>query len=287
MKDSPVEQAAGGVVWREGPTGVEVLLVHRPGYDDWTFPKGKLESGECLLECARREVREETGVRPLIGRYLGDISYLKQEGRPKVVHYWAMHADEFDFAPSHEVDRIRWVHEASLADHVSYSTERGLSERLTDGWRDPADRILLVRHADAGKRNRGPDPDSARPLSERGRTEATGLVGGLEGLPIDAILTSYAARCRQTVTAIATARKRVPQLAIELWEESGPAEVRELLGNRPEGTSLLCSHRPIVRTILQALMGEDDSLVLQKGSTWVLDFADDRLAAANYLSPPR
>lgn len=287
MRDSPVEQAAGGVVWREGPAGIEVLLVHRPGYDDWTFPKGKLESGECLVECARREVREEAGVRPLIGRYLGDISYNKQEGQRKVVHYWAMQADEFDFVPSSEVDRIRWVHEASLADQVSYQTERRLSERLKDGWRDPADRILLVRHADAGKRDRGPDPDSARPLSERGRAEAAGLIEGLEGFPIDAMLTSYAARCRQTVTPVATARKRVPQLAIELWEESRPAEVRALLRNRPEGTSLLCSHRPIVGTILRTLMGENPALVLEKGSTWVLDFTDGELVSANYLSPPR
>ncbi|MDE0376016.1 MAG: NUDIX domain-containing protein [bacterium] len=287
MRDSPVEQAAGGVVWREGPGGIEVLLVHRPGYDDWTFPKGKLESGECLVECARREVQEETGVRPLIGRYLGHISYTKQESLRKAVHYWAMQAGEVDFVPSSEVDRVRWVHEASLADHMSYPTERSLGEGLTDGWRDPADRILLVRHADAGKRDRGPRPDSARPLSERGRAEATGLIQGLEGFPIDAVLTSYAARCRQTVTPVATARKRVPQLAIELWEESGPAEVVELLGNRPEGTSLLCSHRPIVGTILRALMGADQALVLEKGSTWVLDFANGELVSANYLSPRR
>ena len=275
------------MVWREGPLGIEVLLVHRPGYDDWTFPKGKLESGECLVACARREVREETGARPLIGRYLGEISYAKREGLRKVVHYWAMRADEVDFVSSSEVDRIRWVDEASLADHVSYPTERALSERLTDGWRDPADRILLVRHADAGKRDRGPRPDSARPLSERGRAEAVGLIEGLEGFPIDAMFTSYAARCLQTVTPVATARKRVPQLAIELWEESGPAEVRALLRDRPEGTSLLCSHRPIVATILRTLMGENHPLVLEKGSTWVLDFAGGELVTDNYLSPAR
>ena len=287
MKDAPVEQAAGGVVWRQGPSGIEVLLVHRPGYDDWTFPKGKLESGECLVECARREVLEEAGVRPRIGRYLGDISYERQEGRPKVVHYWAMHADEIDFAPSSEVDRIRWVDGTSLADHVSYATERGLSERLTDGWRDPADRILLVRHADAGKRDRGPNPDSARPLSKRGHTEAEGLVKTLEGFPVDAVLTSYATRCRQTVIPIAAARKRVPQLAIELWEESGLADVMELLRDRPDGTTLLCSHRPIVKAILRALLGQGHKLVLKKGSTWVLDFAGGKLATANYFSPPR
>ena len=287
MRDIPVEQAAGGVVWREGPEGVEILLVHRPRYDDWTFPKGKLESGECLIECARREVREEAGVRPMIGRYLGDISYNKQEGHRKEVHYWAMQTGGIEFAPSSEVDRIRWVHEGSLADQVSYPTERSVSERLVDGWRDPAERILLVRHGDAGKRDRGPDPDSARPLSKRGHAEAEGLVKGLEGLPVDAILTSYATRCRQTVDPVAAARKRVPQLAIELWEESPPSEVRALLDNRPEGTSLLCSHRPIVKTILRALMGKSHTPVLKKGSTWVLDLADGKLATANYLPPRR
>ncbi|WP_420611656.1 NUDIX hydrolase [Candidatus Spongiisocius sp.] len=287
MRDIPVEQAAGGVVWREGPEGVEILLVHRPRYDDWTFPKGKLESGECLIECARREVREEAGVRPMIGRYLGDISYNKQEGHRKEVHYWAMQTGGIEFVPSSEVDRIRWVHEGSVADQVSYPTERSVGERLVDGWRDPAERILLVRHADAGKRDRGPDPDSARPLSKRGHAEAEGLVKGLEGFPVDAILTSYATRCRQTVGPVATARKRVPQLAIELWEESRPSEVRALLGNRPDGTNLLCSHRPIVKTILRALMGKSHTPVLKKGSTWVLDFADGKLATANYLPPRR
>ena len=287
MTDSRAEQAAGGVVWREGPAGIELLLVHRPRYDDWTFPKGKLEQGESLVECARREVREEAGVRPLIGRYLGDISYMKQKDRRKVVHYWAMQADEVDFAPSSEVDRIRWVHEASLADHVSYPTERTLTEGLVEDWRGPADRILLVRHADAGKRDRGPHPDSARPLSKRGRAEAVGLIEGLEGFPIDAVLTSYAARCLQTVVPLATARKRVPQLSIELWEESSRAEVRALLADRPTGTVLLCSHRPIVGTILRAVLGESDQYVLEKGSTWVLDFADGDLVTANYLPPPR
>ena len=289
MTDSPAEQASGGVVWREGPAGIELLLVHRPRYDDWTFPKGKLEPGESLVECARREVREEAGVSPLIGRYLGHVSYLRQAPatRQKEVHYWAMHADQVDFAPSDEVDRIRWVAEDSFADHVSYPTERSLGERLVDGWRAPSERILLTRHADAGKRNRAPGPDSARPLSERGRAEAAGLVEYLEGFPIDAILTSYAARCLQTVVPVATARKRVPQLAIELWEESGPAEVRALLADRPTGTVLLCSHRPIVGTILRALLGENDRYVLQKGSTWVLDFTDGDLVAANYLRPPR
>ncbi len=78
--DVPGEIAAGGVVWRAGGDGVEVLLVHRPKYGDWTFPKGKVENGESILECAIREVWEEAGVTASMGCYLGRISYYKQEG---------------------------------------------------------------------------------------------------------------------------------------------------------------------------------------------------------------
>ena len=213
MTDLSVELAAGGVVWRDRGQGVELLLVHRPKYGDWTFPKGKLEQNESLVECARREVLEEAGVLPAIGCYLGHISYYKRTGSPKEVHYWAMRADGVSFVPSAEVDRIRWVAEQSLADQVSYDTERKLAARLENGRRGPADRILLTRHAQAGVRGGWSGDDSARPLSERGRTQAEAIVGQLEGFHIDSILTSHATRCRQTVAPLAEARHLVPEIS--------------------------------------------------------------------------
>jgi 8-oxo-dGTP pyrophosphatase MutT (NUDIX family) len=103
-------QAAGGVVSRRGPGGVlEVLLVHRPRYDDWTIPKGKLEPGETHEQAARREVLEETGVECELGRELPSTSYRDRKGRPKTVRYWAMRPLAGEPIPSREVDELRWA----------------------------------------------------------------------------------------------------------------------------------------------------------------------------------
>ena len=111
------------------------------------------------------------------------------------------------------------------------------------------------------------------------------MIAQLQGFEIKIIFTSFATRCHQTVVPLAIARKKIPMLTEELWEESGPGEVRELLENRPSGTVMLCSHRPIVGTILDLLLGDGPTYPLAKGSTWVLDFIDGRLVTANYLSP--
>jgi 8-oxo-dGTP diphosphatase len=101
-------QAAGGVVWRRRDGEVQVLLVHRPKYDDWTLPKGKLEPGESHEEAAEREVREETGLRCDLGPELIESHYADGKGRPKVVRYWMMSVRDGSFAPNDEVDEVRW-----------------------------------------------------------------------------------------------------------------------------------------------------------------------------------
>ena len=105
-----VVQAAGGVVSRRCEDGrLEVLLVHRPRYDDWTFPKGKLEPGETHEQAALREVEEETGFRCDVGRELPSTSYQDRRGRPKEVRYWAMRPLDGAFRPHREVDEVRWL----------------------------------------------------------------------------------------------------------------------------------------------------------------------------------
>src|ERR687895_2748251 len=108
-------RAAGGVLWR--PTSdndgqVEVAVIHRPRYDDWSLPKGKLAPGEPTLDGAVREVLEETGYRVRVGRPLGETRYLKvsgEEERLKIVRWWAMEAEAGGFSPSREVDELRWL----------------------------------------------------------------------------------------------------------------------------------------------------------------------------------
>jgi 8-oxo-dGTP pyrophosphatase MutT (NUDIX family) len=103
-------QAAGGLVSRPGPDGEpEVLLVHRPRYDDWTIPKGKLDPGETHEAAALREVEEETGLRCALGRELASTSYHDRKGRPKTVRYWAMTPLDGAFRPHDEVDEVRWL----------------------------------------------------------------------------------------------------------------------------------------------------------------------------------
>jgi 8-oxo-dGTP pyrophosphatase MutT (NUDIX family) len=118
-------QAAGGAVWRRGSSGgVEVLVVHRPRYDDWTIAKGKLDAGETHLEAAVREVAEETGLICAPGAELPEVRYVDQRGRPKRVRYWAMTVVEGAFAPNDEVDEVRWLSIPGAAEALTYAHDR-------------------------------------------------------------------------------------------------------------------------------------------------------------------
>jgi 8-oxo-dGTP diphosphatase len=124
-------KASGGLVWRRGERGLEVVLVHRPKYDDWTFPKGKLDPGESWEDAALREVEEETGLRCRLGHELPFAAYTDPKGRAKVVRYWLMEPLDGAFAPSHEVDEMRWVAAGEARSVLSYDTDRVLLRELT------------------------------------------------------------------------------------------------------------------------------------------------------------
>ena len=115
-------KAAGGVVFREGA----VALVHRPHYDDWAFPKGKLDQGESWEDGALREVEEETGMRCRLGRELPHTSYRDPKGRAKVVRYWLMEPLDGEFVPSDEVDEMKWLSPAEADELLSYEHDRAL-----------------------------------------------------------------------------------------------------------------------------------------------------------------
>jgi 8-oxo-dGTP diphosphatase len=124
-----VIRAAGGVVVRDG----SVLLVHRARYDDWSLPKGKLEPGETWEAAALREVHEETGVRGLLGEFLGESHYTVK-GTPKTVRWWRMSTDD-EAVPSNEVDAVRWVAVEEAKDALSYPHERQLLDALAKPFR--------------------------------------------------------------------------------------------------------------------------------------------------------
>ncbi len=128
----PIVFAAGGVVERRDHAGdLELALVHRPRYDDWTFPKGKREGDESDEDTARREVLEETGLRCRLGADLGAIRYRDSRGRPKVVRYWLMEPEaETVFVPGSEVDEVRWCSPAEAGRLLTYEHDRALLARI-------------------------------------------------------------------------------------------------------------------------------------------------------------
>jgi 8-oxo-dGTP diphosphatase len=124
-------KASGGVVWRRSPRGLEVALVHRPRYDDWSFPKGKLDAGEGWEDAALREVQEEVGLNCRLGHELPPTSYRDNKGREKVVRYWMMEPIDGEFVPSDEVDEMRWMPAADAGDLLSYEHDRELLREVT------------------------------------------------------------------------------------------------------------------------------------------------------------
>jgi len=129
----PEVHAAGGVVVREGKKGQKVALIHRPRYDDWSLPKGKLEEGESFEEGALREVEEETGLACELGRELSPARYRDRKGRRKVVRYWEMRALSGKFAVNDEVDELRWVSPAKARKLLDYEHDRQLVAELQAG----------------------------------------------------------------------------------------------------------------------------------------------------------
>jgi 8-oxo-(d)GTP phosphatase len=188
--------AAGAVVWRPATNGIDVLLVHRPKYDDWSLPKGKREPGEHILLTAVREVGEETSVRPVLGPRLRTAEYLVN-GRPKRVDYWSALSRGNEAAPSHEVDAVAWLSLPQALGRLSYPHDADVIASLQPL---PTVPLILVRHASAGRKADWAGDDPLRPLDARGAIEALALADLLACFaPRARVLSSPALRCIESV----------------------------------------------------------------------------------------
>jgi 8-oxo-(d)GTP phosphatase len=281
-------RAAGGIVLRgEGPDR-SVALVHRPRYDDWSFPKGKLDDGEDEAAAALREVEEETGLRCRLGPSVGAVTYRDRRGQAKVVRYFRMDADGGRFTPNQEVDELRWVPIEDAAGLLSYAHDRSVLRQVLAGL--PASALYVVRHAKAGIRAAWSGPDEERPLTRRGRKQARRLVERFQGLDIQRILSSPFVRCMQTVEPLAEARGLPVEVATELREgASVDALLRGLatFGDRP---TVVCGHGTEIRSMIDRLEAGGATIEgargIAKGSVWVLDREGERIVAAHYLPAP-
>ncbi|MFY0407305.1 NUDIX hydrolase [Solicola sp. PLA-1-18] len=274
MPRVPAIQAAGAVVWRREPGTakadhrVEVLVIHRPKYDDWSLPKGKVDPGEVLPGTAVREVEEETGLRVRLGVRLNGTTYTLRTGGTKQVHWWTARPvggiDPVDYEPNHEVDEVRWATLDVAAALMTWDRDRDVLAdfALTVYAREHRARpLLLVRHAEARPRKRWRGDDLARPLTPAGEAWARRLPALVDAFAAEVALTSPAARCTSTIAPWARA-SGVHPIADDRIAESDRAGgapssrlagevVGDLLGSSER--TLVCTHRPVLPPLYDAL----------------------------------
>ncbi|GAB4013792.1 NUDIX hydrolase [Nocardioides ultimimeridianus] len=251
----PPVVAAGVVAFRPGR---QVLLVHRPKYDDWSFPKGKLERGEHRIAAAVREVAEETGLHVRLGPPLPDQEY-PVSGRTKIVHYWTGRVvgddDVSGYRPNAEIDQVRWVPVDRAPDLLSYAYDR---ETLTAALavRRKTRALVVLRHASARARSHWAADDRLRPLLRTGAVQADRLVPLIAAYDATHVVSSPSTRCVQTVEPYVATTGFDLDLRRRLSEEDASAKgvdriVEELLAD--DQGAVLCTHRPVLPLVYDAL----------------------------------
>jgi 8-oxo-dGTP diphosphatase len=257
MTTLPAIRAAGVVLLRGEGDSTEVLIVHRPGRADWSLPKGKIDPGEHVVAAAIRECDEETGFTPVLQTPLATQTY-SVESRPKVVNYWRARARaEEDFTPDDEIDQIRWIPAVEAAGHLTYPSDVGLVE--TAAQLPDTVPLVILRHTQAMKRAQFDGRDDAeRPLTGKGRSQSKALIPLLDAYGVTSVYASSARRCTETMKRYA---KHVDAQVIReplLTEEGHHADPRGAaaraieLALTPEPL-VLCSHRPVLPTILESM----------------------------------
>lgn len=284
-------RSAGGVLWRPGKGGVEVCLVHRPRYGDWSLPKGKLEPGEHPLRAALREVAEETGVRAVPQARLPSVRY-RSQNRPKVVDYWSMRAVGTDVSPPDtEVDEVRWLAVDRAVRLVSHPHDAAVV-RAFAALPPVTATVMLVRHADAGGWSSWAGSRSGRPLSVAGWAQARRLVPLVAVVAPVHLLAASARRCVQTLSPvadfldlpIAVTRDLDAPRAGQRQDECALAAAACLAAFGTAGTpAVVCCQGSMVSGALERLSGRRADFTTQPGGGWLLAFSGATLLAPDPL----
>ncbi|MDO5671229.1 MAG: histidine phosphatase family protein [Actinomycetaceae bacterium] len=305
----PKVTAAGAVVWRLNPTlshpvkaqtdtpqprleDIQVALVHRPRYDDWSWPKGKLEPGESLPATAAREVAEEIGKQATLGIKLGTNEYRLPTGEWKAVHYWLARQGVLKrasaarklvkLADDAEIDQVKWVGMDEAYELISRRSDRQLLDRLEDVHAQGAFTtrpVVLVRHGKAVKREKWLGEEPERPLTKRGFSQAHGLVDIFSAFGISTLMSSPWVRCWSTLDVYGQAARiavkekseltekafaKHPGLAVDLLHEqfilASQSRTEATNGKGPGGVAL-CSHGPTLALLM------DEALEFSHGVT--------------------
>ncbi|BBZ07142.1 8-oxo-dGTP diphosphatase [Mycolicibacterium doricum] len=291
--------AAGAVLWRPGAGGSapDVAVIHRPRYDDWSLPKGKVDPGETEPVTAVREVREETGYSCVLGRRLASVSYPLDQ-QVKKVRYWAARAADGTFSPNDEVDELIWLPVREAITRLGYPHDRKVLRQFTKVPPD-TQTVLVVRHATAGSKSRYRGDDRKRPLDKHGRAQAESLVGQLLAFGADRLHAADRTRCEQTIEPLAEELGETvqpePTLTEEAYAKDKKAARRRVLQIAAEAgeaghTPVICSQGKVIPDLIEWWCDRDgvrpDKSRNRKGSTWVLSLVAGRLVAADHIGSP-
>ncbi len=274
-EEKDVVLAAGALVWRISDGGeLEVLAVHRPRYNDWSWPKGKLDKGETLPACAVREVAEETRVHVELGPPLPTLRYPVGSGRTKVVKYWSARVVDKDSVPvtarpkvkrasKNEIDEVRWLTVAEAKKTITLSDDLRPLKRLVamyENGRLDTRTFIVARHARAKRRKGWTAKDVRRPITKGGQARAAQLVGLFSAFGVTRVASSTALRCVQTVHPYADAAG-IPVRGYGTLREKAFADkpdatiatFTELVHKRRN--RVVCVHRPTLPALMEVLRG--------------------------------
>lgn len=286
-------RAAGALLWRQNAAGeIEVALVHRPRYDDWSLPKGKIDGDETALACAYREVVEETGIKARFTRQLGSVEYEDHDTKKRVKYWVAQALGAPEFEPNDEVDQLRWLSPTDSLELATHQSNKEMIERFLE-IQEPTDTLIILRHTKALERGDWDGDDSLRTLDEIGVAQAQSLISHLAPFAIDEIYTSDFTRCVQTVTPLGESRglvvSKVPSLN-EATFESDPERSITFANalKQDERNILICSHNPVIPTMLRGILNtklkNKDLIKLEPGDAWVVHRVKGEIVALDYLA---
>jgi 8-oxo-dGTP diphosphatase len=261
QSDAPLIQAAGAVLWRKSDISqLEIAVIHRPRYDDWSLPKVKVESGESHISAVYREIQEETGYESTFGPEIGTVVY-KLEGAPKEVRYWAAAATIKTGTPNpQEVDEVLWLAPKKAKEKLTNKDDRAIVDFFLDFGVDTFP-IILLRHAKALKRTEWDGDDGDRPLEHRGQLQAKRLLPIYLPYGISEVHTSDALRCIETIDLMARLIEKTPIFSADLSEygyakdKEAPLDYVQDLMDRG-APAIICSHNPIIPKLVKKLVGK-------------------------------
>jgi len=259
--EAPLIQAAGAVLWRKSDISrLEIAVIHRPRYNDWSLPKGKIESGESHISAGYRELQEETGYESTFGPEIGTVVY-KLEGAPKEVRYWAAAATVKTGTPNpQEVDEVLWLEPDKAKERLTNKDDRAIVDFFLEFGADTFP-IILLRHAKALKRTDWDGDDGDRPLEHRGQLQAKRLLPIYLPYRISEVHTSDALRCIETIDLMARLIEKTPIFSADL-SEYGYAKDREAPLDYVQDlmdrgiSAIVCSHNPIIPKLVKKLVGK-------------------------------